>query len=152
MMITDLTFALLRHPYRIVQLPLDLIQDKVMDRIDPEGPARSLLRWALESSDGIDGNPLRGRISETESSDESASSDTSAPVRTVCDLAAKRNQALRAKLEAREIAEFEAIEEVWAATRDRMRVTCELALEATATAVHDAQQERTAVIATAGIW
>lgn len=84
---TDNMLDLLRRPYRIVRLPLWLL-DAVVGGAQNDGPPQ-----------------------------------------VADELAVKRDKARRAKLEAREIADYEAIEAAWAATRDRMRRTSEAVQE-----------------------
>jgi hypothetical protein len=125
MMFTDSTVALVRHSYQTVKLPMRFIEDFVSLQLAREGRARSLYRWAV-GPDEIGGDP-----------------------RPVDDLTDKRNKVSQARLKARELAELEAMEEAWAATRDRMRATCELAQEERAAAVRRAHDEAARIAATA---
>lgn len=114
-MITDDWFTLLRRPYQVVRVPLRLIEPVWME---------GLYRWGRESLDSIVGGGAKGRPSEV--ADE---------------LAVRRDNARRARLEAREIAEYEAIEVAWAATRDRMRLASEAVEETAGLAGWKAQED-----------
>jgi hypothetical protein len=58
MTITDLPFAVLRFQYRLARFPLQLIEDRVMARLDSEAPARLFYERSLGTLDSTVGNAL----------------------------------------------------------------------------------------------
>jgi outer membrane biosynthesis protein TonB len=59
MNITDLPFAILRLQYRIARTPLQLLEDRVMARMDDEAPGRLMYERALGALDAAAGSALR---------------------------------------------------------------------------------------------
>ena len=59
MKITDVPFALLRFQYGLARLPLQLIGERVLTRMDPEAPARLAFERSLGLLDLTAGTALR---------------------------------------------------------------------------------------------
>lgn len=59
MKITDVPFAILRLQYRIARTPLQLVEDRVMARMDQEAPGRLMYERALGALDAAAGSALR---------------------------------------------------------------------------------------------
>lgn len=59
MKITDFPFAILRLQYRIARTPLQLVEDRVMARMDQEAPGRLMYERALGVLDAAAGSALR---------------------------------------------------------------------------------------------
>ena len=58
MKITDVPFAMLRFQYQLARLPLQLIEDRVVARMDSEGPARLFYERSLGLLDTTVGKAL----------------------------------------------------------------------------------------------
>ncbi|MBC2642011.1 MULTISPECIES: hypothetical protein [unclassified Rhodococcus (in: high G+C Gram-positive bacteria)] len=56
--VTTLPLAVLRIQYTIVRIPLALIDDQLLSRLTPEGPARRLYQRSLDVLDGVVGAVL----------------------------------------------------------------------------------------------
>lgn len=59
MKITDIPFSILRTQYRIARIPLTLFERGVLDRMEPEAPARVFYRRAVGALDAAAGSALR---------------------------------------------------------------------------------------------
>src|SRR3954454_11018362 len=58
MKITDVPFAVLRFQYQFVRFPLQLIEDRVITRMDSEAPGRLLFERSFGSLDAAVGSVL----------------------------------------------------------------------------------------------
>jgi len=56
--ITDFPRAVLRFQYRVARMPLQLVEDRVLARMDDEAPARLAYERALGAVDGVVGHAL----------------------------------------------------------------------------------------------
>lgn len=59
MKITDVPYAILRFQYRIARTPLQLVEERVVARMDQEAPGRLMYERALGALDAAAGSALR---------------------------------------------------------------------------------------------
>jgi hypothetical protein len=145
MRITDAPLAVLRLQYRIVRLPLQIIEERVVARMGSEAPARLLYERSLGLLDAAVGNALgdsrlakrggalaersdaRRRAAQLDAAAEQARQQSSA------DLKAKNDKAIEDKQDARAARERE-VEEARSSAQEQKRAAEETAAQRTAAA------------------
>lgn len=151
MRITDAPRAVFRLQYRIARIPLQLIEDRVVARMDSEAPARLFYEGSLGRLDATVGNALgdsalvqRGRALAKRSDDlgRAARLDESADrakQQSAADLKATADRALAEQNDAR-AAKERAVEEARTSAEQRKREAADAAAQRTAAAKSDADE------------
>jgi hypothetical protein len=152
MMITDLPFAVLRLQYRLARLPLQLIEDRVMARLDSEAPARLFYERSLGTLDATVGNALGDRklqkrgsalVAHSDALGRAAGLDATARAtreQATEELNAQRTKAVEDQRAARATKERE-VEEARNAAAETTRAAAEAAEKKIAAAKRHADQE-----------
>ncbi|MDT5282406.1 MAG: hypothetical protein QOJ20_3601 [Mycobacterium sp.] len=145
MRITDAPLAVLRFQYRIVRLPLQIIEERVVARMGSEAPARLFYERSLGLLDAAVGNALGdprlakrgGALSErSDALRRAAQLDATATQtrqQSSAELKAKSDKAFNDQLGARAAKERE-VEEARTAAEERKRAAEEAAAKRTAAA------------------
>lgn len=143
MKITDVPFAVLRFQYQLARYPLQLIEDQVTARVDPDAPGRLFYERSLGTLDATVGNLLgddelaRRGTALVERSTALAQSNTLEAKAAVKEQAAdetlkeKRDSAIRAQKKARE-KRNEEVEEAKTTAAKRKRASADATAKRTA--------------------
>jgi hypothetical protein len=145
MRITDAPLAVLRFQYRIVRLPLQIIEERVVARMGSEAPTRLFYERSLGLLDAAVGNALGdsrlakrgGALSErSDTLRRAAQLDAAADQarqQSSADLKAKSDKAIEEQQDARAAKERE-VEEARSSAEERKRAAEEAAAQRTAAA------------------
>lgn len=149
MKITDVPSAVLRLQYQVVRYPLQVIEDQVITRLDPEAPGRLLYERSFGKLDATVGNVLddpeleeRGNAlaERSDALSRAARLDAAATQKEMhadADFQAKRQQAVEDQKEAR-AAKAQAVEDARSTAADRKAAAVDTAEKRSAAAKNQA--------------